>query len=104
MVGWTYAKAYETSQKYKEGKYIIEKINLHLEASDYFDVAPPAGERKDRFRARSISWGSECSSSHRSETIYEYLPSSPQSAATKRPDGVTLGAGDGTSTASRPRR
>jgi hypothetical protein len=77
MVGWTYAKAYETSQKYKEGKFIIEKINLHLEESDYYDVAPPAGERIDRFRARSISWGSDCSPSNRHETIYEYRPSSP---------------------------
>ena len=38
MVGWTYAKAYEASQKYKEGKFIIEKINLHLEESDYYNV------------------------------------------------------------------
>lgn len=76
MVGWTYAKAYEHSQKYKEGKFIIEKINLHLEESDYYDVAPPAGERKDRFRARSISWGSDSCPSLRHETIYEYHPSS----------------------------
>lgn len=80
MVGWTYSRAYETSQKYKEGKFIVEKINLHLEESDYYDVAPPAGERKDRFRARSISWGSD---NHRrgggdawEATIYEYRPSS----------------------------
>jgi hypothetical protein len=94
MVGWTYAKAYETSQKYKEGKYIIEKINLHLEASDYFDVAPPAGERKDRFRARSLSWGSECSSSHRSETIYEYWPSAPESASVKQPNETKPSPGE----------
>lgn len=81
MVGWTYSRAYETSQKYKEGKFIVEKINLHLEESDYYDVAPPAGERKDRFRARSISWG--CDSHRRGggdageATIYEYRPSSP---------------------------
>ncbi len=75
MVGWTYARAYEHSQKYKEGKFIIEKINLHLEESDYYDVEPPAGERKDRFRARSISWGSDsCASSQRHDTIYEYNP------------------------------
>ena len=73
MIGWTYSKAYEPSQKYKEGKFIIEKINLHLEESDYYDVAPPAGERTDRFRARSISWGSECPPSpSRHELIYEY--------------------------------
>jgi len=75
LVGWTYKWAYEPSQKYKEGKFIIEKINLHLEESDYFDVAPPAGERNDRFRARSISWGSETCSGQRSEAIYEYHPS-----------------------------
>lgn len=34
MVGWTYARAYETSQKYKEGKFIIEKINLHVGKSE----------------------------------------------------------------------
>lgn len=85
MVGWTYTRAYESSQKYKEGKFIVEKINLHLEESDYYDVAPPAGERKDRFRARSISWGSDC---HRRETgdsaeamIYEYRPSSTATAS-----------------------
>jgi hypothetical protein len=91
MVGWTYARAYETSQKYKEGKFIVEKINLHLEESDYYDVAAPAGERTDRFRARSISWGSDCcpmgTSSgsvdrHQQEnTIYEYRPSSPSLAS-----------------------
>mmetsp|Transcript_18048 Transcript_18048/g.41408 ORF Transcript_18048/g.41408 Transcript_18048/m.41408 type:complete len:311 (+) Transcript_18048:422-1354(+) len=81
LVGWTYSRAYERSQKYKEGKFIVEKINLHLEESDYYDVAPPAGERQDRFRARSISWGSDC---HRrgggdagETTIYEYRSSSP---------------------------
>ena len=31
VIGWTYAKAYESSQKYKEGKFIVEKINLFLE-------------------------------------------------------------------------
>lgn len=72
LVGWTYEKAYEPSQKYKEGKFIIEKINLHLETSDYFDVAPPAGERNDRFRARSISWGSESSHACGQDSIYEY--------------------------------
>lgn len=58
IVGWTYAKAYESSQKYKEGKFIIEKINLNLEESDYFDVCHPAGERGDRWRQRTMSWGS----------------------------------------------
>lgn len=79
MVGWTYAKAYETSQKYKEGKFIVEKINLHLEESDYYNIAPPAGERKDRFRARSISWGSDYERGS-SDTIYEYRPGSPSAS------------------------
>ena len=59
LVGWTYARAYEPSQKYKEGKFIIEKIHLHLEESDYYDVDRPAGERADKWRKRSMSWGSE---------------------------------------------
>lgn len=61
LIGWTYNKAYESSQKYKEKKYIIEKIYLHIEVSDgsnYDGVNSPAGEKCDRFRARSMSWGS----------------------------------------------
>jgi len=78
MVGWTYAKAYESSQKYKEGKFIIEKINLHMEESDYYTVSHPAGERPDRFRLRSMSWGSETfGSAQGAEIVYEYYPSSP---------------------------
>ncbi|KAL7518747.1 hypothetical protein ACHAWX_003556 [Stephanocyclus meneghinianus] len=59
LIGWTYAKAYEPSQKYKEGKFIIEKINLHLEEADGYQVERPAGERGDKWRVRSMSWGSE---------------------------------------------
>lgn len=59
LIGWTYQKAYEGSQKYKEGKFIIEKINLYLEESDYYKALPPAGERRDRWRQRSIRWGEE---------------------------------------------
>lgn len=33
-VGWTYKRAYELSQKYKEGKFIVEKIFLSLEDDD----------------------------------------------------------------------
>mmetsp|Transcript_57453 Transcript_57453/g.140219 ORF Transcript_57453/g.140219 Transcript_57453/m.140219 type:complete len:355 (-) Transcript_57453:363-1427(-) len=76
LVGWTYKKAYEQSQKYKEGKFIVEKINLHIEESDYYgDIMHPVGERKHRFRARSISWGRDDSSrgSHRGlPDVYEY--------------------------------
>lgn len=59
LLGWTYVAAYEHGQKYKEGKFIIEKIFLHLEESDQYDVDRPAGERGDRWRQRSMSWGSE---------------------------------------------
>lgn len=68
LVGWTYQKAYESNQKYKEGKFIVEKINLHMEES-HFDVAPPAGERRDRWRRRSMSWGDSVDPS---AMIYEY--------------------------------
>mmetsp|Transcript_14596 Transcript_14596/g.30381 ORF Transcript_14596/g.30381 Transcript_14596/m.30381 type:complete len:387 (+) Transcript_14596:332-1492(+) len=88
MIGWTYSRAYESSQKYKEGKFIVEKINLHLEESDYYDVAPPAGERKDRFRARSISWGSDChqrGGDAGETTIYEYRPSRPALSSSPSP-------------------
>mmetsp|Transcript_13765 Transcript_13765/g.22783 ORF Transcript_13765/g.22783 Transcript_13765/m.22783 type:complete len:310 (-) Transcript_13765:160-1089(-) len=86
MVGWTYAKAYESSQKYKEGKYIIEKINLHMEESDYYAVSHPAGERPDRWRLRSMSWGSESmSASHGSDIVYEYQPNSNSSSSVGRP-------------------
>jgi Yippee zinc-binding/DNA-binding /Mis18, centromere assembly len=79
MIGWMYTKAYESSQKYKEGKYIVEKINLHLEESDYYNIAPPAGERTDRFRARSISWGDDYEQ-RGTGTIYEYRLDSPGAA------------------------
>lgn len=59
LIGWTYARAYEPSQKYKEGKFIIEKINLHLEEADGYQVERPAGERGDKWRLRTSSWGSE---------------------------------------------
>ena len=88
LVGWTYAKAYESSQKYKEGKFIIEKINLHMEESDYYDVDFPAGERRDRWRIRSMSWGSDKSltSPRRgdSDMVYEYKPcNSPYLSSTR---------------------
>lgn len=81
LIGWTYARAYEPSQKYKEGKFIIEKINLHMEESDGYHVHNPAGERRDRWKMRSMSWGDERSASSRSRndddcnsTVYEYRP------------------------------
>mmetsp|Transcript_4497 Transcript_4497/g.7791 ORF Transcript_4497/g.7791 Transcript_4497/m.7791 type:complete len:305 (-) Transcript_4497:208-1122(-) len=76
MVGWTYAKAYEPSQKYKEGKFIIEKINLHMEENSYYDIRHPVGERVDRWRRRSMKWGVESGSqSSSSEVVHEYYPS-----------------------------
>mmetsp|Transcript_364 Transcript_364/g.761 ORF Transcript_364/g.761 Transcript_364/m.761 type:complete len:291 (-) Transcript_364:194-1066(-) len=75
LVGWTYKRAYEASQKYKEGKFIIEKINLYLEESDTYSVEPPAGERRDRWRQRSRSWGSEGGSEGGvAKMVYEYAP------------------------------
>ena len=98
MVGWTYLRAYESSQKYKEGKFIIEKINLHLEESEYYEVSHPAGERADRWRKRSMSWGSESGMgamhSPRSDIIYEYdlLPSvASRPSASPRSPGASNG-------------
>lgn len=76
LVGWTYAKAYEPSQKYKEGKFIIEKIHLHLEETLY-GIQHPAGERTDKWRVRSMSWGSNADNDRveDSNIIYEYQSS-----------------------------
>jgi Yippee zinc-binding/DNA-binding /Mis18, centromere assembly len=78
MVGWTYARAYEASQKYKENKFIIEKINLYLEESAnncYNQVPVPAGERPDRWRRRSRNWGDEKNEMTRIDPfVYEYRP------------------------------
>lgn len=78
LLGWTYTKAYERSQKYKEGKFIIEKIHLHMEESDSYEIHHPAGERRDRWRRRSISWGEDNSPDYSyrprrdSSPVYEY--------------------------------
>ena len=88
LVGWTYAKAYEASQKYKEGKYIIEKINLHMEESDYYDVDRPAGERGDKWRVRSMSWGSERSLSVGSYGEASRSMGSPTAGVTASPGGL----------------
>mmetsp|Transcript_1451 Transcript_1451/g.3182 ORF Transcript_1451/g.3182 Transcript_1451/m.3182 type:complete len:507 (+) Transcript_1451:306-1826(+) len=80
LVGWTYQRAYEASQKYKEGKFIIEKINLYLEQQQHQDdvsrdetgggVGPWRGgrggggafttasqRRRREHKPRSLSWG-----------------------------------------------
>lgn len=100
IVGWTYDKAYEPSQKYKEGKFIIEKINLHLEESDYYTVDRPAGERGDKWRVRSMSWGSE-----RSLSVGSYGEAATMTTKTTAtmtsigggvalsPSGVAMGSG-----------
>ncbi|XP_015937723.1 protein yippee-like At4g27745 [Arachis duranensis] len=41
-LGWTYIKAYEESQKYKEGKYVLEKFKIVVRGSqtnleNYYD-------------------------------------------------------------------
>ena len=66
VVGWTYIRAYERSQKYKEGRFILEKIFLYMETSGFYSIDPPAGERGDRWRKRSLSWGDE------KTMVYEY--------------------------------
>lgn len=83
LIGWTYSKAYEPSQKYKEGKFIIEKINLHIEESDHYVIPKPAGERDDKQRLRTMSWGSE--RSHSVGSYGEAMQSSSQSARPMSP-------------------
>lgn len=77
VIGWTYLKAYDHGQKYKEGKFVIEKINLFME-QEYSDVHLPAMERVDKFRKRSMSW---CSSEDNEKFIYEYPRSETTTAA-----------------------
>lgn len=110
LVGWTYAKAYEPSQKYKEGKFIIEKIHLHLEETLY-GIQHPAGERADKWRVRSMSWGSaddrrkswDYDDRSSNEIVYEYaLPIAgmrERSATVATGNTVTFAIGD-TSSAS----
>jgi len=54
-VGWTYIRAYELSQKYKEGKFIVETIYLHSEDDD--DAITGSRSRSWR-KERSSNWGS----------------------------------------------
>lgn len=75
LIGWTYAKAYEPSQKYKEGKFIIEKIHLFMEESERYQVNHPAGERRDKWKLRSMSWGRDVDYGDGNDsTVYEYRP------------------------------
>lgn len=89
LIGWTYAKAYELSQKYKEGKFIVEKIHLHMEESGNYQVNHPAGERRDRWKMRSLSWSEDTISinslqTHQNDdgaTVYEYRARSRTSSS-----------------------
>ena len=90
LVGWTYQRAYEPSQKYKEGKFILEKINLYLESNAQYAIEPPAGERVDRWRRRrrqqqqeepeedlrssSLSHNNSNSNNSDHNMVYEYAP------------------------------
>lgn len=82
LIGWSYTKAYEPSQKYKEGKFIIEKIHLHMEESDCYAVDLPAGEKRDKWKIRSMSWSDDGSIASRRKRldneeesmVYEYRP------------------------------
>ncbi|KAL3812016.1 hypothetical protein ACHAXA_001323, partial [Cyclostephanos tholiformis] len=106
LVGWTYARAHDASQRYKEGKFIIERVNLRLEDGDdaYADIDRPAGEWGDRWwRTRSPSWGSgggdERSASvgsygevlTSSSSSYHHHPSSPRTPVRRGPgDGAAI--------------
>lgn len=73
LVGWTYLKCYEPSQRYKERKFIIEKMFIHMEDNPNYDGIPtPAGEKTDKWRQRSMSWGADSSTSSQSSLVYEY--------------------------------
>jgi hypothetical protein len=91
LVGWTYQRAYEHSQKYKEGKFIVEKIHLHEERDDDYDdeydnYDHTKGSMSRRKQMRSSSWGSwrdgSLGGSHDSgsgnidnhKMVYEYSP------------------------------
>jgi len=101
LVGWTYSKAYEPSQKYKEGKFIIEKIHLHLEETLY-GIQPPAGERGDKWRVRSMSWGSGADHarsntddrSSNTDIVYEYRLASAAAAGGTRGRSATVALGN----------
>ena len=70
LVGWTYKRAFESSQKYKEGKFIVEKIHIH----------PEEGSGMHRgWRKRSLSLGSSAATDTTSlslddsnKMVYEY--------------------------------
>ena len=75
LVGWTYQRAYEASQKYKEGKFIIEKIHLYMEHEDDVGTSPGVSMRGKKMR--SHSWGNARDSTMDDSSsclVYEYDP------------------------------
>jgi hypothetical protein len=66
IVGWTYLRAYEQSQQYKEGKFILEKSRVRLEECS--ELQKPTGvSSQDNWRKRTMSWGDSDAG-----TVYEY--------------------------------
>ncbi|GKY90960.1 hypothetical protein MPSEU_000068800 [Mayamaea pseudoterrestris] len=76
LVGWTYQRAYEASQKYKEGKFIIEKIHLYVEhEDDDVGTCGGGGISMRNKKMRSHSWGNAKDSfaeDSSSSIVYEY--------------------------------
>lgn len=56
-VGWKYEKAYEESQKYKEGKFILERSKLEVDNSN---VVPCDGIEFDTLEFNSSEMESIC--------------------------------------------
>lgn len=111
LVGWTYQKAYETSQKYKEGKFIIEKIHLYQEP-DYNATYGDSNNRgadegsvrehancstmqtnyyryKNSFDACLSDWELSLSSSQRGSDRWKYNHNSGNPRSRRRPEWVT---------------
>ena len=51
MIGWTYVKAYEEDQKYKEGKFIIEKHYMTKLGSEQRSTRPAAATANEESSA-----------------------------------------------------
>ena len=67
-MGWTYVRAYERGQKYKEGRFIFEKAKVYLEeneGAEHLGVALQGGGQGEGWRKRTMSWGEE-------EEVWEY--------------------------------
>jgi hypothetical protein len=73
LVGWTYKRAYESSQKYKEGKFIVEKIFLQLEDDGGEAHFGRSGRRS--LRKRPTSWSGDAAAIDSSSLSLEYSSS-----------------------------